>query len=102
MKKLVVLMLALGISGGCSFAFSQLNLIDGFESMCIKGRLSAEQADAVNLETWGRAPGYCNGQVGTNDEGEAFFGQTDCWASEHDRVLNASCSNIIAYIAKGD
>jgi hypothetical protein len=102
MKKLIVLLLAMGVSGTCSFAISQLNLIDGFESMCVKGRISAEQAEAINVATWGRAPGYCNGQDGTNDRGEAFFGQTDCRASEHDRVLNASCSNIIAYIAKGD
>jgi len=48
-----------------------------FDNVCIEGRLSAEQAEAINSEEWGKCPSYRDG---------------DCKAEEKDRVLKHFCS----------
>jgi len=47
-----------------------------FDSVCIEGRLSAEQAETINNEQWGKCP--------------SLYG--NCEAEENDRVLRYACS----------
>jgi hypothetical protein len=75
---------------------------DAVESLCIKGRLSAEQATAVNAREWNRTPGYCAGQTYDDKSGDPQEGQSDCQAREFDRVLAADCSNFGKVLRHGD
>jgi hypothetical protein len=51
-----------------------------FDSVCIEGRLSAEQAETVNLTEWGKCP-------------KAQREATGCEAEKNDRVLKHFCSS---------
>ena len=47
--------------------------------LCIEGRVSAEQAEAVNSTPWSKCPKYRNG---------------DCRVEEGDRILVRECSEL--------
>ena len=51
-----------------------------FDSVYVEGRLSAEQAGAVNALPWGHCPGYRDG---------------DCHADEGDRVVVREFSELM-------
>ena len=48
-----------------------------FDKICIEGRLSAAQAEAVSQMDWGKCPKYNNGE---------------CQAVERDRIFKGECS----------
>lgn len=54
-----------------------------FDRVCVEGRLSAEQARALNAGTWGHCPSY-------RDE--------DCVAKEKDRVFVGECSEFFKFL----
>jgi hypothetical protein len=51
-----------------------------FDSICVEGRLSTEQAETLNNVQWGKCPTYRNG---------------DCEAEENDRILKHYCSSFL-------
>ena len=57
--------------------------IDG---VCVEGRLSVAQAEALNSLPWGKCPGYRNG---------------NCKAEERDRVLVGECSEFSKTLSLG-
>ena len=75
---------------------------DAFESLCIKGRLSSEQAQEVNALDWSRRPNYCSDEIGKDKNGKRYVGQSHCKAEKHDRILRASCSQFPRIFGRGD
>ncbi len=57
-----------------------ISLIGGkIDEICVEGKFSAVQAEAVNSLPWGKCPGYRNG---------------DCRVKEGDRMLAKECSEL--------
>jgi hypothetical protein len=56
-----------------------------FDSICVEGRLSYEQVEAINSLSWDRCPKYRQSAI---DRGE--YGQ--CKADVRDRVIVRECS----------
>jgi hypothetical protein len=75
----VVVMLAVvcAVAGGC--------LGKTIDRECIRGRLSAEQADEINNAHWGKLPSYNRGE-----DGKCIH----C-AAVDDRILAAECSEFL-------
>jgi hypothetical protein len=75
---------------------------DAFESICIKGRISEDQAKAINKKDWLHTPTYCEDQAGENKVGGTYTGQSDCQARKYDRILSAECSQAKRIAEQGD
>jgi hypothetical protein len=56
-----------------------------FDSVCIEGRLSAEQARVLSSMEWGHCPSYRNGS---------------CVAEENDRVFVGQCSEASKFLTQ--
>lgn len=96
--------LALGMVVGAvtSAVTSCGRLFDATEAACVKGRLSAKQAMAVNERGWGRGPGYCSGRDYQDAYGVTREGESACDAREGDRVVSASCAQALRSFRWGD
>jgi len=57
------------------------------DERCIKGKLSAEQAAAINAETWGHLPDY-------NQDTD---GRCVHCAKARDRILAEECSELVKH-----
>jgi hypothetical protein len=68
----------IGAFGLLLFVWFNITLWGGayFDSICIEGRLSATQAEALNGAEWGKCPSY----------------RVACAAEENDRVIKHYCS----------
>ncbi len=75
---------------------------DAFESLCIKGRISVEQAEAINAVSWRHTPTYCEDEAGIDKNGKPYIGQSDCRARQYDRILRAECSHFGKMAMRGD
>lgn len=51
------------------------------DKLCVIGRLSKHQANAISELKWNKCPKY-----------------SDCVAEENDRVLNKQCSDLLAWL----
>lgn len=62
------------------FVYANLAIWAGayFDSICVEGRFSSQQAQLHNSQEWGKCPGYRNGK---------------CEAEERDRVVKHYCSD---------
>lgn len=80
---------ALALAGSVAAGCSGPSFID---KECIKGRISSEQAQAVNEGPWEHLPSY-----NRDAEGRCV----DC-AAERDRIFSAKCSRFIKEVTLED
>ena len=99
MKRIISVVVVVALYTGCQ----TLHFDDAIETACIKGRISAKQADAINdAGHKQREPGYCLGQSYTDDAGTIRQGNAWCQAEEGDRILAGSCSEMLKTLRTGD
>ena len=73
-----ILLVTIALTLGCSVG-------DAIDKLCIKGRISAEQAKLLSQTKWQHTPTYCTSRNG----------RSDCEPNEYDRVLSANCSEAL-------
>ena len=72
---------------------------DAFDRLCIKGRLSQQQADVVNALPWNNVPGYCSEETLGEEIGkpreDQRTGRVPCRVEAEDRILASQCSEFL-------
>lgn len=92
--------IALVIAFFCQLAaFAMLSILvsgcasvgDAVEATCVKGQLSAAQAESLKPQDFKTWPSYCLGREDSNGKN----GDAHCQPEENDRILAAHCSRAL-------
>lgn len=76
----------LGLTVAIVWAFLTFGGGKAIDSVCVEGRLSQLQVDAINALPWDKCPGYRQRENG------------GCWADVKDRVVIRECSEFSRFV----